>query len=202
MTLSDNYEHTDQELAWIDKIRQGDNAAFERLFKRYYLQLTRFSWRYVNSRAVAEELVQETFSEIWEERETINIDRSVRSWLYKAVKNRSLNYIKHQKVQQKYDSRWMERKEADSTFDFEEKEHIERIRRQVKIAIEELPERSRMTYKLHRYDGLTYREIADVMDVSVKTVESQMSRTLRKLRDRLSHLLPLLVTAVMAAFGQ
>lgn len=184
---------------WVENIRKGDHQAFEKLFKCYYLPLTRFSWRYVKSKAVAEELVQEIFSEIWEDRRELNIVESVRSYLYKAVKHRSLNYLKHQRIEFKYDRRWIEEKETVATIDFTDQERIEQIKEAIQKAVEELPPRSKMTYKLHRYDGLTYREIAEVMDVSVKTVESQMTRTLKILRERLSHLLPFLLVALMTA---
>ena len=188
-----------EELQWIVSVGQGDHWAFEALFREYYLPLTRFAWRYVESKAVAEELVQEIFSEIWEDRAELNITESVRSYLYKAVKHRSLNYLKHQRIQYKYDTQWMDKREKVSTIEYRDPGHIERIKEAIRVAIEELPPRSRMTYKLHRYDGLTYQEIADVMDISVKTVESQMTRTLQMLRERLSYLLPLLLVAVVVA---
>lgn len=188
-----------EELQWIVSVGQGDHWAFEALFREYYLPLTRFAWRYVESKAVAEELVQEIFSEIWEDRAELNITESVRSYLYKAVKHRSLNYLKHQRIQYKYDTQWMDKREKVSTIEYRDPGHIERIKEAIRVAIEELPPRSRMTYKLHRYDGLTYQEIADVMDISVKTVESQMTRTLQMLRERLSYLLPFLLVTVIVA---
>lgn len=188
-----------EELQWIVSVGQGDHWAFEALFREYYLPLTRFAWRYVESKAVAEELVQEIFSEIWEDRAELNITESVRSYLYKAVKHRSLNYLKHQRIQYKYDTQWMDKREKVSTIEYRDPGHIEQIKEAIRAAIEELPPRSRMTYKLHRYDGLTYQEIAEVMDISIKTVESQMTRTLQMLRERLSYLLPLLLVAVVVA---
>lgn len=197
--MGSDKKNTENEIVWVEHIRKGDHQAFEKLFKCYYLPLTRFSWRYVKSKAVAEELVQEIFSEIWEDRRELNIVESVRSYLYKAVKHRSLNYLKHQRIEFKYDRRWIEEKETVATIDFTDQERIEQIKEAIQKAVEELPPRSKMTYKLHRYDGLTYREIAEVMDVSVKTVESQMTRTLKILRERLSHLLPFLLVALMTA---
>ncbi len=89
----------------------------------------------------------------------------------------------------------MEQKE-NPQIEFRDEYREQQIREAIAKAIEELPERSKMTYKLHRYDGLTYPEIADVMGVSVKTVESQMTRTLKMLRERLAWLLPFLVIAL------
>ncbi|MFH5831275.1 RNA polymerase sigma-70 factor [Halalkalibaculum sp. DA3122] len=178
---------------WIEKIQRGDHQAFEKLFKEYYLSLTRFAWRYVKSKAIAEEIVQDVFADLWDNREDWRIDYSIRSYLYKTVKNESLNHLKHQKIEEKYAGKWTDQKENPTIeFDYELRE--EQIREAVKKAIDELPRRAKMTYKLHRHDGLTYHEIAEVMEISVKTVESQMTRTLKTLRERLSYLLPIFLT--------
>lgn len=174
---------------WISRIRQGNEQAFEKMFKEYYMPLTRFSWRYVKSEAVAEELVQEVFSRIWADHENWNPDGTLRSYLYIAVKHRSLDHLKHKKVQQKYNPQW-EGQGSAAYINYKDPRREKQIKKAIAKAVEELPPRSKMTYKLNRCDGLTYREIADVMDVSVKTVESQMTRTLKKLRERISELLP------------
>lgn len=184
---------------WIENVKKGDEKSFELLFKKYYMPLARFAWRYVNSKAIAEELVQDLFTTLWEKREEWD-DRkgTVRSYLYKSVQNLSLNHQKHQRVKNEYDQQWMEQKE-NPEMEFRDEYREQQIRKAVAKAIEELPERSKMIYKLHRYDGLTYPEIAEVMGISEKTVESQMTRTLKILRERLSWLLPFLFFALLAA---
>lgn len=189
-------DNNGDQLIWIERIQEGEHQAFEKLFKEYYSALTRFAWRYVNSKAIAEEIVQDIFADLWDNREKWNIDYSIRSYLYKTVKNECLNYVKHQKVKEKYDGNWMEQKE-NPTIDFNYELREKQIKEAIKEAIEDLPQRAKMTYKLHRHDGLTYPEIAEVMDVSVKTVESQMTRTLKTLREQLSHLLPLFLAWLM-----
>lgn len=181
---------------WIQNIRNGDERAFEILFKKYYQLLTRFAWRYVKSNAVAEEIVQEVFTELWAGKENWYVSGSLRPFLYKAVKNNCLNYLKHQKIKHQYDAEWVDETIYPEKPVYDECREQE-IRTAIRDAVEELPIRSKMTYKLHRHDGLTYSEIAEVMDVSVKTVESQMSRTLKILRKRLSYLLPFLLSALM-----
>jgi len=197
MTDDHSHNHDFDDRHWIENIRQGDDESFEFLFKKYYLSLARFAWRYVGSKAIAEELVQELFTNLWEKREELDTAGSVRSFLYKSARNLSLNHLKHQGVKNKYDHQWMAQKE-NPEIEFRDELREQQIRNAVAKAIEELPERSKMTYKLHRYDGLTYPEIAEVMDVSVKTVESQMTRTLKILRERLSWLLPFLMVALLA----
>lgn len=199
MTTSQN-NSLDDDAFWIENIQKGDERAFEILFKKYYLPLTRFAWRYVQSKAIAEELIQELFTILWEKRFELDMDteKSIRSYLYKSARNLALNQIKHQEVKNKYDNEWMDQKENPG-IEYRDKLREEQIRNAIAQAVEELPPRSKMTYKLHRYDGLTYTEIAEVMDVSVKTVESQMTRTLKMLREKLAWLLPFLMIAVMAS---
>lgn len=198
MDSEHNHSENDDKL-WVDYINHGDEKAFELLFKKYYEPLTRFAWRYVNSKAVSEELVQEVFTIMWENTTDWDTEKgsSIRPYLYKSVKNLALNYLKHQGVRDNYDKEWMEQKETPG-IEYRDTYREERIRDAITTAIEELPERCKMTYKLHRHDGLTYQEISVVMDVSVKTVESQMTRTLRILRERLAYLLPYFAVAVAA----
>lgn len=195
--MSDYHNHDFDDREWIENIRKGDEESFEFLFKKYYLSLARFAWRYVGSKAIAEELIQELFTNLWEKREELDTKGSVRSYLYKSVRNLSLNHLKHQNVKNKYDSEWMAQI-GNPQIEFRDDKREKQIREAIAQAIEELPERSRMTYKLHRYDGLTYSEIAEVMDISVKTVESQMTRTLKILRERLAWLLPFLMITLLA----
>lgn len=186
----------DDDIQWVENIKKGDEKAFEILFKRYYSPLTRFAWRYVNSKAIAEELIQELFTILWEKKGEWDIEgeNSIRSYLYKSAKNLALNHLKHQGIRDIYESDWMDQKEIPK-IEYRDTYREEQIRIAIETAIEELPKRSKMTYKLHRHDGLTYEEIANVMDVSVKTVESQMTRTLKILRERLSYLLPFFAVA-------
>lgn len=199
MSKYNNHSSYKDDEFWVVNIRKGDEKAFEVMFKKYYLPLTRFVWRYVQSKEIAEELVQELFTILWEKRYDLNLEteKSLRSYLYKSAKNLALNEVKHLKIKNKYDREWMEQKEnSEIEFRYEIREQM--IHKAITTAIEELPPRSKMTYKLHRYDGLTYEEIADVMDISIKTVESQMTRTLKTLRERLSWLLPFLIIALVA----
>ncbi len=174
---------------FIEKIRQGDEEAFEQLFNEHYLKLSRFAWRYVKSKAVAEELAQDVFADIWDEHTEWQPAGPIRTYLYQVVKNKAIDYLRHRQVQREYDPQWMEEQEQPAVH-FEDPAEKEQIQEAIKREIEALPARSKMIFKLHRYDGLTYKEIAEVMDISIKTVESQMTRTLKRLRERLSHLLP------------
>lgn len=181
----------DNEKQWIKAIRSGDEKAFEKLFLRYYTPLCKFAWRYIRSTHIAEELVQEVFTNVWEIKKQLDPEGTLRAYLYQSVKNRALDHIKHQEVVRRHLSEMAQ--------DTKETASPQRIpagdtafMKAARQAIEELPERARQVYKLHRKDGLTYSEIAQVMEISPKTVESQMSRALKILRNRLSGFLPIL----------
>lgn len=99
---------------WVKDIRKGDEKAFEQLFKAYYFKLSRFAWRYVDSKAIAEELVQAVFTDIWEEREQWH-PLKVKSYLFSAVRNRAIDHIRHQKVRKKNDPKWREEEKRITT---------------------------------------------------------------------------------------
>lgn len=177
----------------VQGIINGKQWAFKAVFLRHYEALCNFCWRYTKSKAVSEDLVQEVFADLWDLKDTLDPDGRLKVYLYQAVKNKAYDYLAHQKVVRKY--------EGDHSCEQEEIVHQKKITREDKTfikaarrAIDDLPPRAQQTYMLHREDGLTYREIAKVMDITVKTVESQMSRALDILRSRLRDKLPDQVT--------
>lgn len=175
----------------VERIRAGDEEAFDILFKEYYSNLCRFGWRYVKSKAVAEEVVQDVFTYIWENRSDWKPLGTVRGYLYKSVKHRAIDYLKHQQVADQY----LDLMKAEInyvTIDINDEQEEANLRESIAKAIENLPERGKMVFKLHRYDGLSYKEIAQVMDISVKTVENQMTRVFKLLRQDLSHFFPVI----------
>lgn len=183
----------------IKQIQSGDREALKEIFLNYYSVLTRFAYYYVNSQAIAEDIVQDVFASIWEERRTWSPERTIRVYLYIMVKNRCLDFLKHKRVEDKYNEDWVHQSgtHSSNTDVFSERQREEQLNKVVKQAIETLPERAKMIYKLNRQDGLTYSEIADLLDVSEKTVESQMSRSLKKLRDKLKPYLSLLLLSTL-----
>lgn len=178
----------DQEL--VDRIRQGDHAAFEALFRVYHQDLLRFAHFYVKRLAVAEELVQDIFHNIWQRRRSWKPRGALRSYLYGAVRNHANKYLRGRKVRDRYRTRKQleaDRRIADETPERElrRKELSEAVRG----AIAMLPERRRQVFKLSRQQGLTYAEIAAVLGISENTVEVHMVRALKFLRKRVSDLL-------------
>jgi RNA polymerase sigma-70 factor (ECF subfamily) len=184
------------ELQWIEGIRRGDAKAFERLFHEYYSGLFRFVWHYVKSSESAKEIVQDVFARIWERREEFNPHRSPKAYIFTMAKNLALDHLRHERVVHEWaeDPAVLFPRESQS---LEDQINQKLLLEDLQKAISHLPERCRMAFILSRYDGLSYSEIAQIMGVSVKTVDTQISRALRVLR---KYLLPHLSTIAFLAF--
>ena len=169
-------------------IAAGDRNAFEALFRLHYRALCAFAHGYVKDADRAEDLVQDLFFRLWLDREKLQVNTSLKAYLYAAVRNRCLNAVKsHSRMVVLND----EAEDRAHDEPIPEDEHTLRIAR-VQAAIEELPEERRKIFKLSRYEGLKYQEIADRLGISVKTVENQMGRALKTLREELADLVLLL----------
>ncbi len=178
-------ERREREKRWARQIRGGDRAAFDALFRAYYEALCAFIRRQISSPEVAEGLVQDIFLDLWRPRREWIPNRSVRAYLYGAARNKTIKYIEHQQVVRRWEARERHR-EPPSTRSPEETLRYREMQEAIQKAIGELPERRRMVFVLSREHGLTYKEIAASMDISVSTVEVQMWRALKHLRARLA----------------
>ena len=170
----------------IEGLRKGDMHAFEQLFNEYYELLCLFANRCIDNMSVAEEIVADTYAAVWEKRETLLISTSFRAYIYRAVRNRCLNYIKHQRIERAYLDHVQHFYLL--TDDEVEGSREEALAREVEEAVESLPERCRQIFKMSRYEDLRYIDIARQLQLSPKTVERQMMIALEKLRHHLKHL--------------
>jgi RNA polymerase sigma-70 factor (family 1) len=172
-------------------IRTGDINAFEMMFKTYYQPLCRYANTLVNDREEAEEIVQSSFVTIWEKRESIEIAESAKAYLYRAIRNASLNRIKHEKVKENYARKqvYLGVPKSEST---EQGLIRDELENKIQAAIQQLPEQCRLIFTLSRFEELKYQEIADQLQLSVKTVENQMGKALRMMREQLKDYLPLI----------
>lgn len=166
--------------AIFEKIKAGDQNAFEKLFKTYYPSLCSYACQMLGDEESAEEVAQEIFVKLWEKRQTIEIEVSVNNYLFRSVKNHCLNIIHHEKIKQQYSEKIKEaaRSGREDTHYFLEPDIAEKIDK----AVNSMPERRLEIFKLSREEGLKYKEIAERLDISVKTVEAQMGLALKYLR--------------------
>ena len=176
----------EEENILIERLRKGDMHAFEQLFKEYYEMLCYFANRFIDNMPVAEEMVADVYTSVWEKRETLLISSSFRAYIYRAVRNRCLNHIKHQRIERAY----MDyiRHHTLITDEGVDNAREEELAKEVEEAIESLPDRCRQIFKMSRYDELRYLDIARELQLSPKTVERQMMIALEKLRRHLKHL--------------
>jgi RNA polymerase sigma-70 factor (ECF subfamily) len=176
---------------WMDLIRGGDAAALESLFRATHRWLLGLARGYVRSAADAEDVVEEMFLKLWTRRDRIRVTGSVRSYLAVAVRNTALNYLDRRRVEAKYlGSPSAEPWIGGGTTEEEDEtplspELMERVQR----AVDALPSRARETYCLYYHRHLTYAQIANLMGVSVRTVEAQLVRCVRKLTKALEGVL-------------
>ena len=177
---------TDREL--LERLRQGDSAAFDEIFRTWYGPLVGTAERMLRDRAVADELVQDVMLELWRRRETLTADGSAQAYLFQATRNRVLNHLRHLKIEQRSEPEV--RGESSSTPHADAAVIEEELDVAVQRAVQSLPDRCREVFELSRVHGLKYAEIARQMGISVKTVEAQMGKALRMLRERLAPWLP------------
>ncbi len=183
------------ELAEIDHfkaIQEGDETAFEMIFKSHYEPLCNYAYSFLQDRDEAEETVQATFLNVWEKKEKITIETSLKAYLYRAVRNSCLNAIKHAKVKKKHSDEAglsLERSQ-DSVFQTVISSELD-----LKIgdALMVLPEQCRLIFKMSRFEELKYAEIATQLNISVKTVENQIGKALKIMRVQLKEYLPILI---------
>jgi len=169
-----------------------DRQAFEELFKAYFTPLMAFSRRILGDEDDAREVVHQVFINLWEKRREIDLSTSLKSYLFTSVNNRSLNVIRDRK---KFSSG--EVPELAGEWDVSTQIEAMELEEKIRAAIESLPERCREIFELNRFDGLKYSEIALQLDISVKTVENQMTKALKILRDQLGKYLTILLCLLL-----
>jgi len=165
-------------------IKKLDEATFELLFKSNFKSLCWFAVKYVKDLDTAKEIVQDAFISLWEKKESIDLSKPVKSYLSTMIYNRSLNYLRDNKKFNK-DILSFENISPDATYHQTDKLIETEISNKINSAIEELPEKCREIFKLSSYEHLKYQQIADKLQISVKTVEAQMSKALQHMRIKL-----------------
>lgn len=175
-------------------LRSGNVETYEMVFKAWYKALCKalcqYAWTFLKDKDEAEDIVQQVFISFWEKRGELEIKNSVKSLLYKSVCNASLNRIKQKNVRSSYakEAKVLQLNSSEQS-SIEEKE----LRRKIESTIEELPEQCRKIFRMSRFEQKKYQEIADELKLSVKTVENQMGKALKILREQLKDYLPLLL---------
>jgi RNA polymerase sigma-70 factor (ECF subfamily) len=172
------------ETSAIRQIQLGNLRVFENMFREYYQMLCNYALKFGGDPDTAEELVQDLFYTLWEKRMELNITTSVKSYLFSAVHNRCLKFIEHRSVEQKYRSYYLKHESEIDNGDMDSAS-VADMQQIINRVLDSLPERCGKIFRLNRFEGLKYQEIAEKLSISVKTVEANMGRALRVLRKSL-----------------
>lgn len=170
---------------------QDDEIAFRTLFFQFFSPLCVFAHRYIDSWETCEDIVQETFFKIWKNRKNIEINTSSRNFLITSVKNTCIDYLRKQETEQNWQQKeienntsWYTSGDIYSTIELEQ---------MLSAALAKLPDNIRIVFEKNRFEGMTYSQIAAEHNISVKTVESYMTKALKHLRVELKDYLPLMI---------
>lgn len=170
------------DLIVVKKIKEGDIKTFEHVFRLYYSSLSFYAFSITGSSEVAEEIVQELFYKLWKERENLNILRSLKSYLYGAVRNQALQYCEHIDVRERH-RQYILSGQSDAATDTPQQQlEYKELKELIDRTLQQLPDRRRRIFKMHRFDGLKYKEIAERLSLSVKTIEAEMTKAYQVLR--------------------
>ena len=169
----------------VARLRAGEREAFERVFRDHFGRLADYANRMVGSRDSAEDVVQEVFVGLWTNRERISTPENLIAYLYRSVRNRGLNYLRHERLVTNFRTSRSAEGQPDSV-PADRSTELGEIDAALRDAMAALPPRSREVFGLSRNEGLTYPEIAATLGISIKTVETLMGRALKAIRRRMA----------------
>lgn len=192
----DDLNHLEED-KWVQRVQKGDRDAFEKIFRIYYKRLQGFAYSFVKQRQEAEDIVQSVFLKIWSQRKNWNPSGKLKHYLFTAVKNEALNILRHKKIVKETEDEVAHLfKELQNTSDSYSFSDVKQLKKDIQSGINKLPPRCRQIFVLNRRSGLTYTEIADFLDISINTVNTQMGRALQALRKHLSNYLYLMTLSI------
>lgn len=165
----------------ITRFKNGDQTAFELLFHFYYSGLVMYSMQFTTDKAEAEEIVQDFFVRFWQKRQQFLVSDSLKSYLFLSVKNGSLNFLKHKRVEEKYIRAMVELSNQHLVFDPDLYVATE-LQEKVREAVDLLPEKCREIFIMSRFKGMKNEEIADELHLSKRTIETQISKALKVMK--------------------
>lgn len=183
MTCDLDNNMDDYDLLIMKVVAHDDEAAYYKLFNQFYTPLCVYAFRYIRSMQTREDIVQDVFLKLWNDRKSIQITSSIRTYLIVATKNHCLNYIQRKELELTYEQTLIN--EFSETSSDSELYSLSELQQMIDGAIAKLPEKYRLVFEMSRFQNLTYREIAEQQGISVKTVEAHMSKALSMLRSEL-----------------
>jgi RNA polymerase sigma-70 factor (ECF subfamily) len=187
-------EHPRDEIELFRKLKDDDLTAFNEIYLLYSKKVLNFAYSFSISVPDAEEIVQDTFLKLWQKRDYIDLGKSIGSLIFVIAKNLVLNKIKHYSLDKEHLKKYFQELPKDSYLGIEEKLNFNEVESVVNQIIAGLPEKRREIFILNRFKGLTYREIAQHLNISQGTVEKQMKKALETIHDKFGVYFKLLIT--------
>lgn len=179
-------EMTEEDFDIIDALKKQDKRRFELFYKKYYRPLLTMAYRYVENTEIAEEIVHDVFITIWNKAGQLNIQSSMKSYLFRSIVNSSLNHIKKEKKQLEKQSAYKIAQERDLENGTDEtNEADEALLKGLEDALALLPEKCKQVMYLSRFGKLKQQDIADQMEISIKTVKNHLTYGFKKLREHI-----------------
>lgn len=179
----------------VTKIQNNDKEAFKLLYNRYNKKIYYFSLKYLGINVEAEELVQSVFISVWENRESLDANGSVRNYIYKSAVNYIYNYLKKKAIRARFIESEISKGEIHSNLTYEQV-FFHDLERSLNEVVENLPSQQQKIFQLSRYEGLTTKEIAEKLNLSERTVENQIYRSLKVIRNALKGVIVLFLMLI------
>lgn len=173
--------------SWSRRLQSSDERAFSELFEAMHVTLLRYAWRYTGDQESARDVVQDAFLKVWQMRTDIDPERSLKALMYTMVRNLSLN---HNRSSKHTNGELPEHELHDHTPSADQRVDAAMLDDRIRRLIDNLPPRRREAFMLSRYEGLSHEEIAQVMNLTPRTVNTHIVLALKDLRERLSMLQP------------
>lgn len=179
----------------LQKIISGDEPSFEKVYHYYYPRLNYFARQYLLDAEASKNIVQDVFTELWDKRQALRSDTNLQAWLFTVTRNKSLKIISQLKSRQNYDN-FIKTRQLDVNYkslsEFDTSHLVfEELQAQIQAALEKLSPACRKIFEMSRFEDKKNREIAEELNLSIKTVEAQISKALRSLKADLKNYLPL-----------
>jgi RNA polymerase sigma-70 factor (ECF subfamily) len=188
------------EIQLVSNIREGNKQAFEEVFRQYYQHLCSYAYQIIHDHADSEEIVQDLFVKLWQKRDQLNVETSLKSYLFRSVHNSCLNHIKHNNIRDAYMQQFRHENPENEQYASGNDDTAD-LHKAIGKAIDALPPERKKVFLMIRYEERKYKEVAEILGISVKTVENQMTKAIQFLKKALNEYLSVFIVILMSVFA-
>lgn len=199
MNISSENNRTNQNKELFNALKKGNIAAFKQIYERYWFDFYKYAYNIIREKEIAEEIVQEVFFSLWEKRDSLEITHSVEAYLVRAVKFQTLNFIRSKKIRTNYAASYTAFKNLAVDNSNEENIQVYDLKKHIEIEVSKLPDKCQQIFRMSRNEYQSIKTISNVLNLSHKTVENQLTKALKHLRSSLGDFLILLISIYLSA---